>query len=70
MNVFNRIFLVLLLLALAVGAVAIIVLAWTAPNDSIARLRDAVDWLRRQQRQTSRSRFLTVGLHRSSPSSA
>ncbi len=60
MNVFNRIFLVLLLLALAVGAVAIIVLAWSAPNDSIANLRDAVDWLQRNNKDFEKS-LLTIG---------
>jgi len=45
MNLFNRAVLVLLCLALATAAIAVIVLAWTAPAESIDRLRDAADWL-------------------------
>jgi hypothetical protein len=45
MNVFNRIVLILVCLALISGAVSLIVLTWTIPNDSIDGLRDAVDWL-------------------------
>ena len=46
MNVFNRIALAVLCLALVAGAVSIIVLAWTIPVESIDALQDAVDWLR------------------------
>ena len=45
MNLFNRVVLILLCLALLAGAIAVIVLAWTIPDDSIDWLRDAVDWL-------------------------
>jgi len=46
MNVFNRIALALLCLALVAGAVSIIALAWTIPAESIDALQNAVDWLR------------------------
>jgi hypothetical protein len=45
MNTLNRIFLVLLCLALIAGAIAVTVLAWGAPDESIERLREGVDWL-------------------------
>jgi hypothetical protein len=44
-NLFNRIVITLLLLALAGGAIAIVALAWTLPEDSISGLRDGVNWL-------------------------
>jgi hypothetical protein len=47
MNVFNRVLVYALLLLLAAAAVAVAVLAWTAPDESIERLRDAVDWVDR-----------------------
>jgi len=46
MNVFNRMALAVLCLALVAGAVSIIALAWTIPVESIDALQDAVDWLR------------------------
>jgi hypothetical protein len=45
MNVFNRIVLVFLCLALMAGSIAVIALAWEAPNGSIEALQDAVTWL-------------------------
>jgi hypothetical protein len=45
MNLINRIVITLLLLALFAGAIAVIVLTWAMPDDSISGLRDAVDWL-------------------------
>jgi hypothetical protein len=45
MNVFNRIVLIVLCLALMAGSIAVIVLAWEAPNGSIDALQDAVTWL-------------------------
>ena len=45
MNLLNRIVLVLACLALAAGAISLVVLAWTIPQESIDGLRDAVDWL-------------------------
>jgi hypothetical protein len=45
MNVFNRIVLVFLCLALMAGSIAVIALAWEAPNGSIDALQDAVTWL-------------------------
>jgi hypothetical protein len=44
-NVLNRILMILICLTLIAAAISVIVLAWTIPNDSIAALRDAVDWL-------------------------
>jgi hypothetical protein len=46
MNVFSRVVLALIFLALTAGAIAVIALAWSIPNDSIDGLQDAVDWLR------------------------
>jgi hypothetical protein len=45
MNLFNRIVLVLLCLAVASGALAIIALAWTIPLETLDWLRGAADWL-------------------------
>ncbi len=45
MNVFNRLFVIILALVLIGGAVAVITLAWSMPQESIDGLRDAVDWL-------------------------
>ena len=45
MNVFSRIVVVFLCLAVVAGAVSLIVLAWSIPNNSVSWLRDAVDWL-------------------------
>jgi hypothetical protein len=45
MNVFNRIVLIFLCLALMAGSIAVIALAWEAPNGSIEALQDAVTWL-------------------------
>jgi hypothetical protein len=44
-NIFNRVFLTMLLLVLACASIAVIVLAWTAPVESIDTLRDGVNWL-------------------------
>src|SRR5688572_14209653 len=45
MNLFNRIFMTLLCLALVAAAISVIVLAWAIPNDSIEWLRNSADWL-------------------------
>jgi hypothetical protein len=45
MNLLNRILVILICLALIIGAVAVAVLAWTIPQDTINSLRDAVNWL-------------------------
>ncbi len=45
MNVFSRIVVGVLALALIAGAVSIIVLTWSIPNSSINWLRDAVEWM-------------------------
>ena len=47
MNVLNRIVLVVLCLSLVGAAISLIVLAWSIPKDSIDGLRDAGDWLDR-----------------------
>ncbi len=61
MNVFNRIVLLLLCLALAAGAISVIVLAWTIPHDSIEGLRDAVDWLDDHNQDLEKALLTTGG---------
>jgi hypothetical protein len=55
MNVLNRVMVCLLLLALAAAAAAVAALAWAAPAASIDGLRDAVDWLDRNDDAASRA---------------
>jgi hypothetical protein len=62
MNFFNRFVIVLLLLALAAGAVAVVVLAWARPEESIASLRDAVDWLGDNNETLQKVVLTSVGL--------
>lgn len=45
MNLLNRIVVLLLLLAVGGVAIAVAVLAWTIPGDSIDALRETADWL-------------------------
>ncbi len=52
MNVFNRIVVLLLLLKVAALAIAIAVLAWTIPNETIDWLREAVDWIEEHNQDT------------------
>jgi hypothetical protein len=59
MNVFNRIVLVFLCLALIAGSIAVIALAWEAPNGSIDALQDAVTWLD-ENNQDSEKTILTA----------
>jgi hypothetical protein len=47
MNVFNRILLVLIALVVATAAVSLIAVMWSIPTHSIDGLRDAIDWLER-----------------------
>ena len=61
MNLFNRIVMFLLCLALAAAAIAAIVLAWTIPNESINALRAAVDWLARHNQDTEKALLTTGG---------
>lgn len=61
MNVFNRVLLFLLCLALAAGAVAVVVLAWAAPQESIDALRDAVDWLEDHNRDLEKALLTSAG---------
>jgi hypothetical protein len=53
--VFNRFFMTLLCLAVVVGGVALIVLAWTIPDDTIAWLRDATGWMGRHNQDTEKA---------------
>src|SRR5919106_4128595 len=59
MNVFNRIVLIFLCLALMAGSIAVIALAWEAPNGSIDALQDAVTWLE-DNNQDSEKTILTA----------
>jgi hypothetical protein len=55
MNVFNRLFMTLLGLALLVLAMSVVALTWTIPGDSIAWLRDATDWMARHNEDTEKA---------------
>jgi hypothetical protein len=59
-NLVNRIVVTLLLLALIAGAVAVVVLAWAMPEDSIAGLRDAVDWLEENNEDLQKALLTTI----------
>jgi hypothetical protein len=54
MNVFNRLFMTLLAVVLIALAVAVIALTWTIPDDTIAWLRDATDWMARHNQDTEK----------------
>jgi hypothetical protein len=59
-NMFNRVVLVVLCLALMFGAGAAIALAWAVPDESINWLRDAANWF--DDRNTDGTKFLiTLG---------
>lgn len=62
MNVLNRLLLILLLSALAAGSIAVVVLAWAWPDESIAALRDAVDWLDENNETLQRIVLTSLGL--------
>ena len=47
MNLFNRIFLIVLSVALIAAAISLITFTWSIPGDSIDELGDAVNWLDR-----------------------
>ena len=55
MNVFNRLFMILLAVALIAVAVAALALTWTIPNDTIAWLRDATDWMAKHNQDTEKA---------------
>ena len=60
MNVMNRIVLVVLCLSLVGAAISLIVLAWSIPNNSINGLRDAVDWLDRNDGDLEKALLTTL----------
>ena len=60
MNLFNRIVLVLVCLALAAGSLAIIALAWTIPVEGLDWLRGAADWME-ERNQDMEKALLTTG---------
>lgn len=61
MNLFNRIVVIILCLALAAGSIAVITLAWTIPDESIDALRDAVNWLEDHNEDLEKSLLTTAG---------
>ena len=61
MSLFSRIFVILICLALAAGAIAIVVLAWTIPLRSIDGLRVAVDWLEEHNQDTEKALLTAIG---------
>lgn len=62
MNVFNRVLIFVLLLAIAGAAVAIAVLAWTIPDDSIDWLRDAVNWMDEHNQDTEKAILTAIAV--------
>jgi len=60
-NLFNRIFTAIVCLKIATLAIAIVVLAWTMPEESMDGLREAVDWLQRHNQDTEKALLTTVG---------
>lgn len=60
MNLFNRIVVLLLLVAVIAAATAVTVLAWTIPNKTINWLADAVQWLDDNDGDTEKA-LLTAG---------
>ena len=62
MNLFNRIVLVVIFLALAAGGVTIAVLSWTLPNESIEQLGEAVQWLEDNNQELERALVAAAGL--------
>jgi hypothetical protein len=62
MNLFNRIVLVVILVALAAGGIAVAVLTWTLPNESIEKLGDAVQWLSDNNQELERALVAAVAL--------
>jgi hypothetical protein len=62
MNLFNRIVLIVVFLALAAGGVAVAVMAWTLPNESIERLAEAVQWLDDNNQELERAALAAAAL--------
>ena len=60
MNVFNRIVVLLLLVAVIAAATAVAVLTWTIPNKTINWLADAVQWMDDNDGDTEKA-LLTAG---------
>ena len=60
MNLFNRIVVIVLFVALAAAAIAVATLAWTIPNKTINWLADAVQWLDDNDGDTEKA-ILTAG---------
>ena len=61
MTLFSRIFVILICLVLAAGAIAIVIVAWTIPQESIDGLRDAVDWLQKHNQDTEKALLTAIG---------
>jgi hypothetical protein len=59
-NIFNRVFLTLLLFALGSASIAVIVLTWSAPTESIDALADAVSWLDQNHGNAEKSLITAV----------
>jgi hypothetical protein len=62
MNLINRLVIILLLLLLAIGASSVVALAWLRPEESIAGLGDAVNWLDDNNETLQRIVLTSVGL--------
>jgi hypothetical protein len=60
MNLFNRIIVILLCLGLIGGAASLIALTWTLDVDTIAWLRDAVDWIDENNADLERAIFTAM----------
>jgi hypothetical protein len=60
MNLFNRIILTLLVLLVMTGAIALIVVSWAIPDESIDWLADAAVWLD-EHNSTGTKALITVG---------
>lgn len=62
MNLLNRIFVLLLLLAIGVLSMSVVVLAWTLPNETIDFLRDGADWLEEHNHDTEKAILTFIGV--------
>jgi hypothetical protein len=61
-NLFNRIVVLIILIAVGAVAISIAVLAWTIPDDTIDWLRDAVQWLDDNDGDTEKALLSAVGI--------